>query len=87
MTIPLEFLRGLIYVLVLLPIIIVPRMQKWKLIFCLGTVLALVGAVAPLVSNQQWPIILRILHGLEITADSFFFSVVIVKLLGKTQMS
>jgi len=81
--IPLEFMRGLIYTLVLLPIIVVPKMQKRELIFWLGTVLTLVGAVAPLLSNEQWPIILRVVHGLEITADSFTFSYVLSKLLGK----
>lgn len=84
--IPLEFMRGLIYTIVLLPIIVVSKMQGQELIFWLGTILTLVGAVAPLLSNQQWPIILRVVHGLEITADSFTFSYILSKLFGMSSM-
>jgi len=84
--IPLELVRGLIYTLVLLPIIIVPKMQKLEIIFWLGTILTLIGAVAPILSNQQWPMVLRVVHGLEITADSFTFSYVLSKLFGMSSM-
>ena len=81
--IPLAIARGIIYVLVLISPMAMAKLEKWKLVLYLTAILAVVGAIAGFIPLQLWPIALRVTHGLEITADSFFHSLVIVKVLDK----
>jgi len=81
--IPLGIARGIIYVLVLILPMAMAKLEKWKLVLYLTAILAGVGAIAGFIPLQLWPIALRVTHGLEITADSFFHSLVIVKVLDK----
>jgi len=81
--IPLEIIRGMIYAILLIPIIATSTLKKWRLVLLLASVLLFVGAFPGLVGNQLWPIELRLAHGLEITADSFFQSLAFLKLFKK----
>ena len=81
--IPLGIARGIVYVLVIISPMAMAKLEKWKLVLYLTAILAGVGGIAGLISYQLWPIALRVTHGLEITADSFFHSLVIVKVLDK----
>ena len=83
--IPTQLVRGIVYVIVLIPLIAMAvrnGYEKWKLVLFLTVILG--GLVLPgYIEDQSWPIVLRVAHGLEITAGSFFHSLVIVKLFGK----
>jgi hypothetical protein len=81
--IPLEIVRGIVYVLLLITPMATAKLERWKLVLYLTAILAGVGALPGLISNQLWPVVLRVTHGLEITADSFVHSFVIAKVLGK----
>jgi len=69
--------------LILIPIIAVSKERKWSLVLLLTAVLYSIGALLGLVANLTWPVKLRIIHGLEIAADSFFQSYASLKILGK----
>ncbi len=83
--IPIQLARGIVYVIVLISLIVMAvreGYEKWKLVLFLTAILG--GLVLPgYIADQSWPIVLRVAHGLEITAGSFFHSLVIVKLFGK----
>lgn len=81
--IPLEIGRGIIYVFMLVAPIAMTKLRSWRLVFFLTSILAGVGAIPGLLAAQAWPLELRIAHGLEIIADSFFYSLVIAKIFKK----
>ncbi|RLI63090.1 MAG: hypothetical protein DRO67_06285 [Candidatus Asgardarchaeum californiense] len=73
----------MIYAILLIPIIATSVLKKWRLVLLLASVLLFVGAFPGLVGNQLWPVELRLIYGLEITADSFFQSLAFLKLFKK----
>ncbi len=83
--IPIQLVRGIIFVIVLIPLIAMAvrdGYEKWKLVLFLTAIIG--GLLLPgYIADQNWPIILRVVHGLEITAGAFFHSLVIVLLFGK----
>jgi len=85
--IPLQFVRGLIYVLVLLPLIAALRIGRKYLFGVLSLVLYVPGAFIPLLTNLLWPVPLRIIHGIEVLGDFVVFAAVIVALLKKKEQS
>jgi len=59
------------------------KRKKMVISLLLTAVLYGIGASLGLVANLTWPVKLRIIHGLEIAADSFFQSYASQKILGK----
>ncbi len=82
---PLQFIRGLIYVLVLLPFIATLRIGRKHLFTVITLLLFIPGAFLPLITEQVWPVPLRIIHGIEILGDYIVFAAVIVRLLKKKE--
>jgi hypothetical protein len=78
---PLEAFRGLLYVLTLFPLVAVLRGSRWSLAFWIVLTLCVLGSWQPMLSVAWWPVILRVTHGLEITADSVVHGLVIALLL------
>jgi hypothetical protein len=84
---PLEAVRGLLSVLFVLPVVIGWRGSTWALAGWIGLVLAALGGWLPLLTiglypaELQLPVLLRVVHGLEITADAFVQGLTIAWLL------
>ncbi len=81
--IPLEFLRGFLYVLALLPIIGVLKVKRRYLWATTASLLYILGAFAAFLAPSIMPIQLRIVHGLEILGDSLVYGVALAYLLGR----
>lgn len=79
---PLQILRGLLYVLVLLPFIEINTSRR-NLLFLLTAILFVPGALIGFLVPGDWPVALKFFHGLEILADYFVFSAVMVWLFKK----
>ncbi|HIP96781.1 MAG TPA: hypothetical protein EYH32_06145 [Anaerolineae bacterium] len=79
---PLEVGRGLLFVLTVFPLIAVLRRSRWSLAFWLGMTIAVLGAVTPMLQVSWFPLTMRVVHGLEITADSIVHGLVIAGFLG-----
>lgn len=80
---PLAFIRGLIYVLVLLPFIATLKIGRKYLFVAITLLLFIPGGFIPLLTEQAWPVQLRVFHGIEILGDYIVFTAVIVRLLKK----
>jgi len=76
--IPLEFLRGFLYVVALLPIMATLKLPKRTLFLSVVALLYVAGAFVPFLTDSTFPVFLRVVHGLEILADCFVFGGVIV---------
>ena len=79
---PLEVGRGLLFVLTVFPLIAVLRRSRRSLAFWLGMTIAVLGAVTPMLQAGWFPLTMRVVHGLEITADSIVHALIIARLLG-----
>jgi len=79
---PLEVARGLLFVLTVFPLIAVLRCSRRSLALWLAMVIAVLGAVAPMLQAAWFPLTMRVVHGLEITADSIVQAFIIAWLLG-----
>ena len=79
---PLEVGRGLLFVLTVFPLIAVLRRPRRALAFWLGMTIAVLGAVTPMLQASWFPLTMRVVHGLEITADSIVHALIIAWLLG-----
>lgn len=79
---PLEIGRGVLIVLALFPLIAVLGCPRWSLAFWLGMTLVVLGSVAPMLQATWWPLTMRVVHGLEIAADSIVHGILIAWLLG-----
>jgi hypothetical protein len=79
---PLEVGRGLLFVLTLFPLIAVLCRPRRSLAFWLGMTIVVLGAVAPMLQATWFPLTMRVVHGLEITADSIVHGILIAWLLG-----
>ncbi|MFQ6059529.1 MAG: hypothetical protein ACE5MB_11695 [Anaerolineae bacterium] len=80
---PLEVGRGLLFVLTVFPLIAVLRRPRRSLAFWLGMTIAVLGAVTPMLQAGWLPLTMRLVHGLEITADSIVHGLIIAWLLGR----
>ncbi len=78
---PLEIGRGLLYALTMFPLIAVLRGGIWSRTFWIGLTIAVLGSWVPMLQAPGWPLVLRMAHGLEITADAFVQGVVLTWLL------
>jgi hypothetical protein len=73
--------RGLLFVALVLPLVVLLRGQWWRRGLWIGLAVAALMAWEPLLSNTAWPIALRVVHALEITADSLAHGLTIAALL------
>lgn len=80
--IPLEVIRGLLFIPVVFPVVMVLRGSRLRLALWLGLILAAFVGWAPLLGGSFLPLTLRVVHGLEITADAFVHGALIAWLLG-----
>jgi len=83
--IPVELVRGLLYVLALLPIIAGIRIKRRYLYVGIASLLYIPGAFIPLLTNLSWPVQLRIFHGLEILADYLVYGAALIYLLARKE--
>jgi len=81
--VPLELIRGFLYVVALLPLLIALKIKRRALYAAVVSVLYIIGAFGPLLIDETLPIVLRTVHGIEILADCLVFGAVIVHLLGR----
>lgn len=81
--IPLEFLRGFLYVLALLPIISSLKLTNRTMFFCIASFIYIVGAFVPFIAYSTLPVFLRLIHGSEILADSIVYGGVMTYLLAR----
>jgi hypothetical protein len=69
-TVILEAVRGVLFVLAVLPVIAAMRTSRWST----GVYIALIGAVLeawiPLLGQTSWPVMMRVGNVLELTADA-----------------
>jgi hypothetical protein len=69
-TLILEAVRGILFVLAMLPVIAVIRQSRWTT----GLYIALIGAVLeawiPLLGQTSWPVMMRVGNVLELTGDA-----------------
>ena len=85
--VPLEFLRGFLYVLALLPIVGVLKVKRRYLWAAIASLLYVPGAFAVFLAPSIMPVQLRIVHGLEILGDSLTYGAVLAYLLGLKRRS
>jgi len=79
---PILFIRSILFFLACFPVFIMWKKSKRNLFYSLG--FALFVLVGLLMFGAYWmPLIIRIPHSLEILADSFVYSGVLVALLAK----
>jgi hypothetical protein len=71
--IPLELVRGLLYVVALLPVIALLRVERKYVFAGVASLLYVAGAFAPFLAGPGFPVQLRIFHGVEILADSLVY--------------
>jgi hypothetical protein len=79
---PLEILRGLLIVLTVFPLVAVLRRSRLCTAFWLAVTIAVLGAVTPMLQASFFPLTMRLVHGLEIMADSILHALAIAWLLG-----
>jgi hypothetical protein len=77
-----QIFRGFVYVLSVLPLLASLRLDFRMVSFILMAFLYIGGGIAIFVIIETFPVFLRIVHGVEIFADSLVFGIVIAYLLG-----
>ncbi|MFW9793356.1 MAG: hypothetical protein ACFFEE_03555 [Candidatus Thorarchaeota archaeon] len=83
----LQTVRGFIYVISVLPIVISVKLDRKSLTIILVALLYIAGALAVFVISDQFPVFLRIVHGIELFVDSLIAGIVISYLLGKPEQA
>jgi hypothetical protein len=81
-TIALEAVRGLLFVLALLPALSVVPQQRWVSVVYLGLIGAVVEGWVPLLGQTTWPLAMRLGNFVELTGDAFGRAFVVMVLLG-----
>lgn len=81
--IPLEFFRGFLYVIALLPLLAALGLARRPLYAVIVSILYIIGAVGPFLTDETLPALLRMVHGLEILGDCLVFGAVIVSILAR----
>jgi hypothetical protein len=84
---PLEIGRGFLYALTLFPLIAVLRGSYWSRALWVGLTVAVLGSWVPMIQAVHWTPVLRLAHGLEITADAFVQGFVITGLLSPPDLA
>jgi len=81
--IPLELLRGFLYVVALLPIIATIKETRRTVYFGVVSLLYIPGALVPLMVQPLLPVNIVPIHAVEILADSIVHGAVITRLLAR----
>jgi len=81
--IPLEILRGSLYVIALLPIIATLRVSPRTMFLSVVGLLFIAGAFVPFLASSTLPAFLRIVHGFELLADFIVYGAALVYVLKK----
>lgn len=79
--VPLEFLRGFLYVVALIPIIASLKVSSRTMFLCLTSFIFIVGSFVPFIAYSTLPAFLRLVHGAEILVDSIAYGAVLTYLL------
>ncbi len=80
---PLQFIRGLLFTLALLPLALGLRVKRPALALILAAILCVIGGLAPLlIPNPHIPARLRLYHGIEILLQNGSLGIAIALLLG-----
>lgn len=73
-----QVFRGLIYVIVILPLIRMIKAKRWETALVIGLQLSILGGIAPLLPpNRFMPPEIRLVHGIEIGISNFIYGAVI----------
>ena len=83
----LQLLRGFILVLFILPLIISVDFDWKHLAVIIAALLYIGGAIAIFLISDQYPVILRMFHSMEMLADAVFAGIAIAYLLGTHSIS
>ncbi|MFW9966692.1 MAG: hypothetical protein ACFFEA_06005 [Candidatus Thorarchaeota archaeon] len=78
----LQTVRGFIYAISFLPIVISTNLDKKKLALIMVGLLYVAGALAVFVISEQFPVFLRLIHGIELFVDSLIAGIVMAYVLG-----
>ena len=81
----LQLLRGFILVLMILPLIISTNLDWKHLTIIIAALLYVGGALAIFLISDQFPLFLRMFHGVEMFADASVVGVVIAYILGRQE--
>jgi len=76
-----QFVRSIFYLLITIPLMMLWRSSRKKLIFALGITHFVMVFAYDIYLAIQMPLQLLLIHGIEILADSFIYAWIIVKLL------
>ncbi len=80
---PLQFIRGLLFTLALLPLALGLRVKRPALALILAAILCVLGGLAPLlIPNPHMPARLRLYHGIEILLQNSSLGIAMALLLG-----
>ena len=79
----LQLIRGFILVLLILPLVISTNLDWKRLAVIIAALLYIGGAIAVFLISDQFPLMLRLMHGIEMFADAAFAGLAIAYLLGK----
>ena len=82
----LQLFRGFLLVLMILPMIITTDLDWKRLAIIIGSLLYIGGALAIFLISEQSPLLLRMLHGIEMFADATVAGIVIAYILGKKKL-
>jgi hypothetical protein len=80
-----QALRGFIYVASLIPLLLSLRLNARSTLLTLTGLMYVGGGLAIFVIVETFPLTLRVVHGLEIFADSLVFSAVVTYLLNTSR--
>ena len=80
--VPLQVVRGFIFVLVVFLVVSGLRLAKAKQALLIGMGLFILGGLTPLVAAEVWPVALRFYHTVEIFFQNFTAGAVLAYLLG-----
>jgi len=83
--VPIELLRGLLFVLALVPIIAAVKFSTKSTFIFLALFLYVIGAFVPFVAGTTLPWILKLYHSLEILADSIVYAAILAFLFKRGQ--
>jgi hypothetical protein len=76
--IPLQFFRGFLYIVALLPIIASFKVSPRTMLLSVAGLIFIAGAFVPFIAYSELPYFLRVVHGLEILADSIVYGAALV---------
>jgi hypothetical protein len=83
--IPLQLARSVLFLLVCLPVLVTWRGSRRSLVLSLGLAISVLVGFMSVITSYWFPWQMRLFHGLEILADSFVYTGVLVALLVKRE--